>query len=91
MRVVRVRAHRAVDVVVGLGDREQLGQVLDARRDGDHHADAGPPRARQKTGAVLGELREIEVAVMVDEHHEVDFFFCGFAFDGVCGLSLPFC
>ena len=69
-----MRTDRAVDVVVRLGDGEELRQALDARRDRHHRADARRPRARQEPGAVLGELREVEVAVMVHEHHDLGFF-----------------
>ena len=82
VRVVGMRADRAVDVGVRLRDGDQLRQLADARRDGDDHADARFPRPRKQRLAVLRELREIEVAVVIDEHHA--FFFAAFCF----GLAL---
>ncbi len=67
--VVGVRADRAVDVVVRVGDVEQDGQLADARRDGHHDADARCLGAGDDALAVGDELREVEVAMVVDEHH----------------------
>ena len=78
VRVVGMRADRAVDVGVRLRDGDQLRQLADARRDGDDHADARFPRPRKQRLALLRELREIQVTVVIDEHHA--FFFAAFCF-----------
>ena len=68
VRLMRMRADGAEHVIVRLGDLEQLRQPAHARRDRHHHADAGRLRTRQYARAVVGELREIQVAVVVDKH-----------------------
>ena len=61
-----------------LRDGDQLRQLPDARRDGDDNADARFPRALKQRLTLLRELREIQVAVVIDEHHA--FFFVAFCF-----------
>ena len=68
VRLVGMRADRAINVGVALGDGEDLGQAPDARRDRHDHADPRRLGAPDHGLAVLRELREIEVAVVIDEH-----------------------
>ena len=65
--VVRMRADRAIDLVMRLGDRQHAGEALHPRRDRHHAADACSDRARDHRIALLGEVREIEMAMAVDE------------------------
>ena len=55
-------------VVVGIGDRRIVGEMIDAGRDGDHAADARRLRARDDGVALGGEFRKVEMAVCVDQH-----------------------
>ncbi len=89
IRVVGVRADRAEDVVVRLGDGEQDGKLPDARRDGHHDSHARSLGTREKALAVLGELRKIEVAVMVDQHADLLYglLCCGFCLGFGAGFS----
>ena len=66
--IVRMRADRAIDLVMRLGDRKHAGKALHARRDRHHAADARGDRARDHRVALLGEVGKVEVAVAVDEH-----------------------
>lgn len=66
-RIVWVGADRAVDIVVGLGDRQHLVELAHPGRDRDHHADAGGLGARDDGVEFLGEIRKIEMAVAVDD------------------------
>ena len=65
--VVRMRADRAIDLVMRLGDLKHAGKALHARRDRHHAADAGCDRARDHRIALLGEVGKIQVAMAVDE------------------------
>ncbi len=66
--VVRMRADRAVDIVEALGDGEHLIEAADARRDRHHGADACRASTRHHAVEIGGEVAEIQVAVVVDEH-----------------------
>ena len=66
--VVRMGADRAEDVGKSLGDRQHLGVARDPRRDGDQAADAGRARAGDHAVELGGEIREIEMAMAVDQH-----------------------
>ena len=66
--VVRVRADRAEHVVVGLGDPEEPFEAADARGDGDEHPHPRCLGAPDHPVEIVGEVGEIEVAVVIDEH-----------------------
>src|SRR5262252_7225507 len=68
VRMMRMRADRAVDIWKTLGDGEHLGVALDPRRDGDDARDAGRARARDHSIELAGEIGKIEMAVAVDQH-----------------------
>jgi hypothetical protein len=67
--VVGMRADRAEDALIALGQRLQGAEFRHPRRDGDHGIDAGGVGAGDDRVAVLVEVGEIEMAVAVDEHH----------------------
>ena len=58
----------AVDFLIGLGDFPDLVEPADAGRDRDHPADPCPLRPRHDLVPFLGEVREIQMAVTVDQH-----------------------
>ena len=68
LRLVRMDADRAPDIVVALGDRAHALELVEPRADGQHAGDAGRPGARQHARLVVGELGEVEMAVAVDQH-----------------------
>jgi hypothetical protein len=68
VRVMRMGPHRAPDVVVRLGDRRDLVEPPHPGRNRHHAADAGSRGAGQHSGAILGQLGEIEMAMAVDKH-----------------------
>ena len=68
-RPVRVHADRAVDPRIGLGDREHAIETCRARVPiVCITCDAGRTGAREDRLALLGERREVEMAVAVDQH-----------------------
>ena len=73
VRVVWMRADRAVHIGEALGDREDVRVLLDAGRDRDHARHAGGLRARDNGVDLVGEIGEIEMAMAVDQHrrHQV--------------------
>ena len=68
VRVVRMRADRAPDVVEALRDREQFLLLSDAGRNRDHSSDTGIAGPRHRGIEFFGEVREIEMAMAVDKH-----------------------
>ena len=68
MRVMGMRAERAVDVGKALGDAEHLGMSFDSRRDGHDARNAGCLRAGNHGVELVGKIGEIEMAVAVDQH-----------------------
>ena len=67
--LMRMCADRAPDAIVGLDDLPQLLEAAHARRDRHHRADAGRRGALDERRAIRLEVREVEMAVAVDEHH----------------------
>ena len=55
-------------MIVGLGDRADLGKLALVGADSDHRADARRAGTRQHAVEVFGEIGEIQMAVAVDEH-----------------------
>jgi hypothetical protein len=68
MRVMRMRADRAIDVREALGDGEKIGLARHAGRDCDHARDAGGAGALDHRLTVGVELRRVQVDVAVDQH-----------------------
>src|SRR5262249_57794586 len=68
---MRMDAHRAIDVVVALGDPADAVELTDARADGQHGGDAGGARAPHH-GIQLSILLlvVVEMAVAIDEDHD---------------------
>src|SRR5690606_22311162 len=66
-RTVRVRADRAEHVRKTFGDAQDTVELPDAGADGDHEPHAGIRGAGQDPVEVAEKLREIEVAVAVDD------------------------
>ena len=67
-RLVRMRADRAPDIVIGFGDRPHRRELVEPGADRQHRADAGGARPGDHRIALGGEIREIEMAMAVDEH-----------------------
>ena len=69
MRVMRMRADRAEHVLETLGDRQHLAMAAHARRDRyDFHQTRGF-RPGDDGIDLGGEIREIEMAMAVDQRH----------------------
>ena len=68
LRLVRMDADRAPDVVVALGDRAHLVELVEPRADGQHARDAGRAGAREHARLVAGKLGKVEMAMAVDQH-----------------------
>ena len=66
--VVRVYAHRRIQVRVLLGQRAHAREVLEGDRHTQRAIDAVIPHPGEHTLEALGEFREIEVTVGVDVH-----------------------
>jgi hypothetical protein len=59
LRFVRMSAHRAVDLRVGLGDGPHLAEVTDTRTDGDHQPNVGRRGTGDQRLRLSGEVWEI--------------------------------
>ena len=66
--IVRMGADRTEDLRKCFSDRKHLREFAHAGADGHHAADAGGARARHHSVELAGEIREIQVAVAIDEH-----------------------
>src|SRR4051812_11753077 len=66
--MVRMRADGTINVRESAGDLQQRTEPPDARRNGHNASNAGGCRARYNGVEVTREVREIEVAVAVDQH-----------------------
>src|SRR5260370_39664369 len=53
---------------MALGDRPHTLELIEPRADSQHARDARRPGTRQHACLVTGELREVEMAVAVDQH-----------------------
>ena len=81
VRVMRMRADRAIDVRKTLRDRQHAGKAPHARRDRDQRAPSPPPRARIDDRVNLaGKIRKIEMAMTVDQHRSVALLLSGARF-----------
>jgi len=67
--MMRMGADRAIDVRKPRRDLEQALQPTHAGRDRDDAADAGGLGTGNNPVEVAGEVREVEMAVAVDQHH----------------------
>src|SRR5690242_11291084 len=68
MRVMRMRAGRAINLGEALCDRQQFRLPPYARRDGDHAIDTGSAGSRHHGIQLMRKIREVEMAVAVDQH-----------------------
>jgi hypothetical protein len=68
MRVMRMRPHRTVDIGESLGYLQQLVELAHPGRNGDDPPYPGRRRPLDNGVEVRGEVREVEMAVAVDEH-----------------------
>src|SRR5688500_4292240 len=68
MRVVRMRSDRAGHLPKSLRDRPHLFELAHPCADSDDAADARRPGAVDDSVGFAGEIREIQVAVAVDQH-----------------------
>ncbi len=69
IRMMRVRADRTIDVWKARRDVEQTLDALHPRRDGHHAADTRGLGAGDDPVQILGEVRKIQMAMTVDQHH----------------------
>src|SRR5208337_4199598 len=68
LRLMRVDADRAPDIVVLPGDSQHGIELRQLRADGDAGADAVLARARKDFRHLTGKVGKIEMAMAVDEH-----------------------
>ena len=68
MRLMRMRAHREPDIVIGFGNRAIAVVTADEGRDGDQPSHASGFRARNDSVAFFCELGKVEMAMAVDQH-----------------------
>ena len=66
---MRMGAKGAKYIWVRFGDFNKLVAVGNARGNGHQYADTGVSRPRNDIAALLGQFREIEMAMMIDKHH----------------------
>src|SRR6185437_16606407 len=71
VRVMRMRAERAIDVGKTLGDRQHPIKPPHACRDRDHARQARRACARHDRLKLVGKIRKIEMAMTVDQHRSV--------------------
>src|SRR6266702_567213 len=68
IRVMRMGADRAIDVIIALSDREQVVQPPYPRRDRHHAADAGYTCTRHDPVEIFRKIWKIQMAVAIDQH-----------------------
>src|SRR5438105_5005464 len=68
MRIMRMRAERAINVGKAVRYREHFGLPPNARGDRDHALDAGGAGTCHHRIELFGKIREIEMAMAVDQH-----------------------
>ena len=68
--IMRMRADRAENLRIFLGNRQHLRQLTHAGGDGDHAADAGRPRPPDHRVELGGEIGKIQVAVAIHQHDQ---------------------
>jgi hypothetical protein len=68
LRLVRMNAHRAPDIVVAFGDGAHLVELVEPCADGQHAGHARATGARQHARLVARKLGKVEMAVTVDQH-----------------------
>ena len=68
LRLMRVHTDRAPNPVMRFGDRLHPGQLVETGADRQHRPDPGRSGARDNRFALCREIREVEVAMTVDEH-----------------------
>ena len=68
--LVRMRADRAPDVGIAVGDRPHSIELVEPGVDRQQRCDAGGAGAGNDRGALVGEIGEIEVTVAVDQHRQ---------------------
>ena len=69
MGVVRMRADGTEDIGVRIGNLQQPVEAADAGGDGDHQPDAGRLGPGNDAVELIGKVREVEMAMVVDERH----------------------
>src|SRR5215472_7354379 len=68
MRVVRMRADRAIDLGKSVCDRAQTRVPPHPSRDGNQALDAGGAGASNNSVELVGEVRKVEMTMAVDQH-----------------------
>ena len=66
--IVRMRADCEVNALMGLGESPIGVEACHMGRDGHHTTDAGRSGSRQNLGEAALKIREIQVAMAVDQH-----------------------
>ena len=68
MCIMRMSAERAVNIRKAVRYRKHFGLPPNARRDRNHTLDTGGAGARHHRIELIGKIREIEMAMAVDQH-----------------------
>src|SRR3569832_1812966 len=71
VRIMRMRAHRAVDIVEPLRDGFHLVEFPDARRNRHERADASRMRTRDDVIQLWRKIGKIEMTMMIDKHQTI--------------------
>src|SRR5580700_5847920 len=66
--LMRMRPGRTPDIVISLGDRTHPVELVEPRADRQHRFDPGHPGAGDHGISLCREIREIEMAMAVDQH-----------------------
>src|SRR5262249_23698264 len=79
LRIMRMRAQRAVDFRKSLGDCENLGMLFDARGYGHERTNAGRACARHDAVELAGKIGKVEMTMAIDQRQSRRHmcFFCG--------------
>ena len=68
MRIMRMRANRAIYIGKTFGDAEHVGVALHACRDSNDARNVGRPGARNHGIEFPGKIGKVEMTVVVDQH-----------------------
>src|SRR5688500_9895974 len=85
-----MRSDGTRDLVVALRDRPHFSEAADARADRHHLVHTRRMRPRDDPVEVVGEIREVEMTVVIDKHQASAVARRGNTGTG-CGISVPGC
>src|ERR1700746_1366859 len=66
--LMRMRPDGAPYIIIGLGDRPHLVELVEPRAYREHRFDTGGPGTGDHGASLCREIREVEMAMAVDQH-----------------------